>query len=124
MKNNDYVCVYIYICAGVKVNLNCRKADSNKATYVKEAKTDANGVYKILVDGDHEDEICEVKPESTGKGKCTEAMTNKSDRIVLTNNMGSSSLTRLVNPLGFKTKAVDGQCRKVVKELGLDMLEA
>lgn len=106
------------------MTLECRKEDNNKnVTYVKEGRTDKNGIYNIPVDGDHEDEICEVNAEASGKGKCTEAMASDSDRIVLTDNMGASSLIRYVNPLGFMTKAVDSQCPKVFKELGLDKLD-
>lgn len=112
-----------YVCAGVKVTLKCRKGDSNNVTYVKESRTDINGVYKINVDGDHEEEVCEVNADATGKGACSQVMANKSDRIVLTKNMGVSSLVRFVNPLGFMTQAIDSQCGNVFSELGLDKLD-
>lgn len=111
------------MCAGVKVTLICRKEESDNVTYVKEATTDKNGVYKISVGGDHEEEICEVNADSNGKGECSLVMANKSDRIGLTKNMGVSSLVRFVNPLGFMTKAIDSQCEKVISELGLDKLD-
>ncbi|KAL5081558.1 hypothetical protein RYX36_009979 [Vicia faba] len=108
---------------GVKVTLRCAKEEGKNVTYVKEAKTDKNGVYKIIVNGDHEEEICEVNSDSNGKGECNLPMANKSDRIGLNKNMGVSSLVRLVNPLGFMTKAIDSQCEKVISELGLDNLD-
>ncbi|KAJ1441674.1 Allergen Ole e 1, conserved site [Sesbania bispinosa] len=98
--------------------------DSSNVTYVKEVHTDVNGMYSIPVDGDHEEEICEAVVEATAaNGECKDAMANRSDRIVLTRNMGVSSLARYVNPLGFMTKAVDSQCPNVIKELGLDQLD-
>ena len=109
---------------GVKVTLVCRKVQSNNVTTVKVGTTDANGVYKIIVEGDHQDEECEVKAKSSGKSECPLPMINKTDRIVLTKNMGVSSLVRFVNPLGFMTESVDaGQCPLVVSELGLDNLD-
>ncbi|CAI8593219.1 unnamed protein product [Vicia faba] len=108
---------------GVKVTLICKKEEGNNVTYVKEATTDDNGVYKMNVDGDHEEEICEVNADSNGKGECTLPMANKGDRIGLNKNMGVSSLVRFVNPLGFMTKTIDSQCGSVVSELGLDKLD-
>lgn len=108
--------------AGIKVTLVCKKGDNN-VTYVKESTTDANGVYNIQCPGDHEEEVCKVNADSNGKGTCTKVMDNESDMIVLTKNMGVSSLIRYVNPLGFMTEAVDSQCGNVIKELGLDKLD-
>jgi hypothetical protein len=101
----------------------CKKEDTNNVTLVKEGTTDANGVYRINCGGDHEEEVCEVNADSNQNGECPLVMINKSDRIVLTKNMGVSSLVRLVNPLGFMTKAIDDQCGKVFSELGLDKLD-
>ncbi|GAU32070.1 hypothetical protein TSUD_53380 [Trifolium subterraneum] len=108
---------------GVKVTLVCKKEDTNNVTLVKEGTTDANGVYRINCGGDHEEEVCEVNADSNHSGQCPLVMINKSDRIVLTNNMGFSSSVRLVNPLGFMTEAIDDQCGKVISELGLDKLD-
>ncbi|RDX91368.1 Pollen-specific protein-like, partial [Mucuna pruriens] len=66
--------------------------------------------------GDHEEEICKVIADSPTE----EAMPNKLDRIVLTKNMGVSSLARFVNTLGFMTQTIDAQCNLVVQELQLD----
>ncbi|KAG4971746.1 hypothetical protein JHK85_038167 [Glycine max] len=109
---------------GVKVSLQCLRSENDTVTYVKEGKTDANGQYSIPVHGDHEEEICIVVADSPTEGQCKEAMPNKSDRIVLTKNMGVSSMARYVNPLGFMTLGIDAtQCNLVVQELGLDQLD-
>ncbi|XP_061363411.1 olee1-like protein [Gastrolobium bilobum] len=109
--------------SGVKVTLECKKPDSDNVTYVKDVVTDTNGIYSIPVHGDHEEEICDVNAGESPNGECNESMKNQADRIVLTKNMGVSSLKRYVNPLGFKTQAVDPQCFSVFKELGLDNLD-
>lgn len=101
----------------------CKKEEGNNVTYVKESTTDKNGIYKINVDGEHEEEVCEVSTNSNGKGECSLPMANKSDRIGLTKNMGVSSLVRFVNPLGFMSKSIDSQCGSVISELGLDKLD-
>jgi len=91
-------------------------------TFVKESTTDKSGVYNIECKGDHEEEVCKVKAKN-GKDTCTKIMDNESDSIVLTKNMGISSLIRFVNPLGFMTQTIDAECGKVISELGLDKLD-
>ncbi|WVZ11515.1 hypothetical protein V8G54_016045 [Vigna mungo] len=109
--------------SGVNVTLECINEQNNTVTYTKEGRTDANGLYSIPVHGDHQDEICVVVADSPNEGECNEAMPNKSDRIILTNNMGAASRARYVNPLGFMTQTIDSQCNVVVHELGLDNLD-
>ncbi|CAK8535017.1 unnamed protein product [Lathyrus sativus] len=108
--------------SNVKVILSCRKEEGNNVTVVKEAMTNEEGNYIIKVDGEHEEEICEVYPDSND-GECSLPMANKSDRVGLTKDMGVSSLVRYVNPLGFMTKSIDSQCGSVVSELGLNQLD-
>ncbi|TKY49163.1 Olee protein [Spatholobus suberectus] len=108
---------------GVKVTLQCIKEENGTVTFEKVGETDANGMYIIPAHGDHEEEICEVVADPPTEGQCREAMPNKSDRIILTRNMGVSSLARFANPLGFMTQAIDAQCSAVVQELGLDKLD-
>ncbi|QCD89473.1 olee1-like protein [Vigna unguiculata] len=106
--------------SGVNVTLECINEQNNTMTYKKDSTTDANGLYRIPVRGDHQDDICVVVAKSPNEGECQEAMPNKSDRIILTNNMGAASRERFVNPLGFMTETIDSQCNIVVQELGLD----
>ncbi|BAT98831.1 hypothetical protein LR48_Vigan06g154400 [Vigna angularis] len=109
--------------SGVNVTLECINEQNNTVSYTKESRTDANGLYSIPVHGDHEDDICVVVADSPNEGECKEVMPNKSDRIILTNNMGAASRARYVNPLGFMTQTIDSQCNVVVHELGLDNLD-
>ncbi|KAL9324858.1 hypothetical protein ACSQ67_005503 [Phaseolus vulgaris] len=86
--------------SGVNVSLQCIQEENNTVTYLKNSTSDANGMYNIPVLGDHEDDIRVVVADSPNEGQCKEAMPNKSDRIILTDNMGAASLARYVNPLG------------------------
>jgi len=115
--------MFAHVFSGVNVTLQCIKGDNDTVTYLRNGTTDANGKYSIPVHGDHEEEICVVVADSPDEGECKEAMPNKSDRIILTNNMGAASLARYVNPLGFMTQTIDSQCNDVVHELQLDNLD-
>lgn len=121
VKNNDTPFVSIY--TGVKVSLECRRPDNGSLTYSSEGHTDKNGIYSVAVKGDHDDEICQLKTVKSTHSDCNEVMANWADRIVLTKNMGVSSMARYVNPLGFKTQGINPECAKVIKELGLDNLD-
>jgi len=114
--------VFEYVFIGVNVTLECINEYNNTMTYMKNSTTDAIGLYRISVHGDHEDNICVVVANSPNEGRCKEAMPNKSDRIILTNNMGAASRARYVNPLGFMTQTIDSECNVIVHELGLDNL--
>jgi len=115
--------MFEHVFVGVNVTLQCIKEKNDTVAYLKKDKTDADGKYSIPVRGDHEDEICVVVADPPNEGQCREAMPNKSDRIILTKNMGVASQARYVNPLGFMTQTIDSQCQKVVQELGLDQLD-
>jgi len=115
--------MFEHVFVGVNVTLKCIKEENDIVSYQKNSTTDANGMYSIPVRGDHEEEICVVVADPPNEGQCKEAMPNKSDRIILTKNMGAASMTRYVNPLGFMTQTTDSQCFAVVQELGLDKLD-
>lgn len=120
-QNNDTYIIYKYIYAGVKVTLQCKTPDTGNLTVSLQGTTDANGIYSLPVEGDHEDEICEVKTEKSVHKDCKVPMKNgEANRIVLTKNNGDSSPRRFVNALGFKTIGINKECAKVAKELELD----
>lgn len=114
--------MYLNVGVGVNVTLQCVNENGGNVTYTEEGVSDAIGMYIITAHGDHEEEICVVVVNAPTEGQCKEAMPKESDRIVLTNNMGVSSLTRYVNPLGFMTQTIDPLCDLVSTELALDNL--
>ncbi|XWS16895.1 hypothetical protein CRYUN_Cryun33cG0020700 [Craigia yunnanensis] len=104
---------------GVTVNLECRNRTEGSITYNQEAVTDESGKYRIPVEGDHEEEICEVSVIKSPREDCNEFMEAwKKARIVLTKNDGVCEPLRFANSLGFlKKEAVPG-CAEILKEMG------
>lgn len=110
--------------SGAKVKLVCREeGDAANETFTGEAVTDKNGVYKIEVDGDHEEEICEVSLVKSGDEECGEIPTDGYGhfaRVSITGNNGITNPVRQANPLGFMRKDNLPQCKEVLRELGFD----
>ncbi|XP_041027792.1 olee1-like protein [Juglans microcarpa x Juglans regia] len=108
---------------GAKVRLQCREREGGVITYSLESETDESGTYHLGVDGEHEEDVCEIVLVKSSDPDCSEVskdpFLDKSARISLTKNNGITSPVRLANPLGFLRKErVDG-CGEVLRELGL-----
>ncbi|XVE50097.1 hypothetical protein DITRI_Ditri01bG0134000 [Diplodiscus trichospermus] len=108
------------IKGGATVKLECRnRTVGGGITYSREAVTDEKGKYSIQVEGDHEEEICEVRVIKSPREDCNELMEawNKA-RVLLTNKVGIMQPLRFANSLGFlKKEAVPG-CAQLLKEMG------
>ncbi|KAI4339041.1 hypothetical protein MLD38_024027 [Melastoma candidum] len=108
---------------GARVRLECRDREGGSLTYSIEGETNANGLYSLPVDGDREDQICEVVLVKSNKPGCEEidnsAFVRKGARVSITANNGLASPVRLANPLGFLKDKPLPECDKVLKELGL-----
>ncbi|XP_021288288.1 olee1-like protein [Herrania umbratica] len=105
---------------GATVRLECRdRTVGGSITYSQESATDEFGKYSIPVQGDHEEEICEVRVVKSPKEDCNEFMEAwQKARVLLTKKNGVSDSIRYANNLGFlKKEAVPG-CAEVLKELG------
>ncbi|XP_038883605.1 olee1-like protein [Benincasa hispida] len=109
---------------GAKVKLVCRdEANAANKTFTGEAVTDKTGEYRIEVDGDHEEEICEVSLMESADKECSEIPTDGYGhfaRISITGNDGITDPVRQANPLGFMVKNALPQCKEVLRELGFD----
>ncbi|KAK9267831.1 hypothetical protein L1049_010267 [Liquidambar formosana] len=108
---------------GAKVRLECRNREGGDLTYSVEGETDKTGTYQLGVDGEHENEVCEIVLVKSSKPDCseisTDTYTRKASRISLTSNNGMVSGKRLANPLGFMKKEALPECSEVLKELGI-----
>lgn len=108
---------------GAKVRLECKNREGGHLTYRIEGETDKTGTYSLPVDGDHEEEVCEVILVKSPDPECNEPFTGgfggKSARVSLTSNNGIASAARLANPLGFMKKQAFPECPDILKELGL-----
>ncbi|XP_059669859.1 olee1-like protein [Cornus florida] len=111
------------VILGAKVRLECRDRAGGEIKYRVEGDTNESGVYRLPVEGEHEEEICEVSLVKSGKPDCEEISkdepTKFSSRISLTSNNGIASEVRKANPLGFMTKERVPECTQVFKELGI-----
>ncbi|XP_028756104.1 olee1-like protein [Neltuma alba] len=110
--------------AGATVRLRCMDAENPKnITLDKEGTTDENGVYKIVVDGDHAEEVCEVVPIKSSKEDCAEwdeaKHLQQSAKISITNKNGMKARLRSASPMGFSRKQPLAECAEALKEIGL-----
>ncbi|XP_057544907.1 pollen allergen Che a 1-like [Amaranthus tricolor] len=110
---------------GATVRLECRNITSGVQTFKSEAVTDNLGMYNIRVDGDYEDDICEIMLIKSPDKECTEISTDvyakQSAKISLTSNNGEATDIRNANPLGFMRNTPLPECPEVLKEL--DMID-
>ncbi|OWM89388.1 olee1-like protein [Punica granatum] len=108
---------------GAKVRLECRDREGGSLTYSVDGTTSANGTYHLPVDGEHEEEICEIVLVKSSMEGCDEVSQDtylrKSAKINLTSNNGISSPVRIANPLGFMKKDPLSECAEVLRELGM-----
>ncbi|CAK9151694.1 unnamed protein product [Ilex paraguariensis] len=105
--------------SGAKVRLECKNREHGKITYSVEGVTDANGQYSLLVEGDHEEEICEVRVVESPREDCADPMEGlEHARVACTGNNGLLTPVRYANPLGFMKKESLSNCKEVLDELG------
>lgn len=108
--------------AGAQVKLECRNASTESVTYSTHTTTDETGMYRLPVDGDHEEDICEVFLVESTRTDCNEiphdGFLKQTAGIDLTRNNGLSTPVRQASPLGFLIKNPLPQCLEVLRELG------
>ncbi|CAI0444774.1 unnamed protein product [Linum tenue] len=106
------------------VRLECKDREGGSITFSADAISDTHGVYHIPVQGDHEDEICEVflvkspRPDCSGIPK-PEKNKEDSARVSITKNNGMISGVRRVSPMGFLITKAKPECAEVLRELGI-----
>ncbi|CAL1386326.1 unnamed protein product [Linum trigynum] len=111
--------------AGARVNLQCRCRDNNTMTYMVEGDTDKTGTYRLPVEADHEEDICEVKLLRSPLDNCKDKFHFiDRARVLLTDNMGVVQATRYANPIGYMTSTTDPRCEKLMEEMGITLQEA
>ncbi|GAU30278.1 hypothetical protein TSUD_384990 [Trifolium subterraneum] len=108
---------------GATVRVEC-KEENGTLTFTKDVVTGHGGNYKVEVDGDHEDEICQVILVKSPRPDCAEIDKDyhleQAARISITNNNGIVSPVRTTNPLGFLRKERLPGCADIFKELGIN----
>ena len=106
------------------MKLECRNITAGTISYDAEATTDKLGLYNFTVEGDHEDDICEVGLVKSPNEDCSEVASDvvakQAAMVSLTSNNGETSEIRYANPLGFMKKDPLPECPEVLKELDMD----
>ncbi|MQL83284.1 hypothetical protein Taro_015770 [Colocasia esculenta] len=85
--------------------------------YMADDVTDREGKYRIEVDGEHDDEICESVLVSSPKSVCATPLTGRDrSRIVLSHANGVVSNKRIADNLGFRRVAAMDGCSEIMRE--------
>lgn len=104
-------------CPGAKVRVECRTKATGAKTCGFDGVTDKTGTYKILVEDEHEHEICEsVLVESPDRSCNKVVMGRERAPVFLTNNNGIASNTRFANALGFEKDVPLAFCASLMKQ--------
>lgn len=109
---------FIFHCSlGAEVILQCKDRTTNDLVYSKLGRTDSSGSYTILVDEDHENQICDAKLVSSPQHDCKEATPGRDQsRVILNRYNGIATDDRFVNNMGFMTKGVASGCAEILRQ--------
>ncbi|KAK4711044.1 hypothetical protein R3W88_005557 [Solanum pinnatisectum] len=107
--------------ADARVGMQCRHPETEQVTITVTASTNSTGYYHMLIEGDHENEICETYLIKSPKEDCseipTEGHTKELSRVTLTSNNGIAGKNRESNALFFLTKKAAPECQQEFKEM-------
>ncbi len=106
--------------AGAKVKVVCTDRKTGNLVYEKFGKTNSEGKYRILVDEDHDDQICESVLVESSQADCAEMSPGRErSRVILTNFNGMASTTRFANTMLFQTSVERDGCKEVLAKYQL-----
>ncbi|KAJ7965678.1 Pollen-specific protein [Quillaja saponaria] len=102
---------------GATVRVECKDRNTMEVRYTMEGTTDQTGTYKIRVNEDHEDQICDCMLVSSPELGCNTAAPGRDKaRVTLTSYNGVASEDRYANAMGFmKEEAVSG-CDEILRQ--------
>ncbi|MQL91268.1 hypothetical protein Taro_023878 [Colocasia esculenta] len=101
-----------------KLRVECRdRRRTAILTYMADGMTDREGKYRIEVDGEHDDEICESVLISSPKSVCATPLTGRDrSRVVLSHSNSVVSNKSIANNLGFQRVAAMDGCSEITRE--------
>ncbi|KAK9748962.1 hypothetical protein RND81_02G093200 [Saponaria officinalis] len=100
-----------------KVKLECRHRYTQEVLYEAEAITDATGTYKIYVDKDQKNNVCDTMLVSSPHRQCKLADPGRDrSRVVLTSNNGIVSNDRYANNMGFLMDQPMNFCAQLMQQ--------
>ena len=99
------------------MRIECKYRNSLGLAYSVDGVTDETGTYNILVEDDHEDQICETVLVDSPVSDCKSADPGRSRaNVVLTRFNGVVKTRRFANNMGFfKDQALSG-CPELLKQ--------
>ncbi|KAB1998679.1 hypothetical protein ES319_D12G106300v1 [Gossypium barbadense] len=108
-------CSYIH---GARVEIKCFDRPTLKLKYSIGAETDETGTYNIVVEDDHEDQICHATLVSSPIPSCriVDPRRNKATAI-LTRSNGAISNLHYTNAMGFLQDTVADGCQELLLKL-------
>ncbi|KAH9625884.1 hypothetical protein KSS87_003398 [Heliosperma pusillum] len=105
---------------GAKVKLQCRQRNTQEVLFESEGVTDATGTYKIYVDKDQQNNVCDTILVSSPHRRCKLPDPGRDrSRVTLTSNNGIVSNERYSNNLGFWMAQPMSFCAKLMKQYEL-----
>ncbi|XVF58941.1 hypothetical protein PTKIN_Ptkin07bG0106800 [Pterospermum kingtungense] len=108
-------CSYI---PGARVEIKCYDRNTLRLKYRIGAVTDSTGTYNILVEDDHQDQLCNVYLVSSPVPRCqTKDPRRKKASVILTGGNGASSTLHYANAMGFFQDKPAAGCEELLKKL-------
>lgn len=103
---------------GVVVRLDCKNIENGTLTYTVQGETKEEGKYSLNVEGEHENDVCEVTVVKSPREDCKETVAGlEKARVVCTENVGMDTSLRYANPLFFMKDKADERCPQVLAEI-------
>ncbi|XP_047319580.1 pollen-specific protein C13-like [Impatiens glandulifera] len=107
--------------SGAKVKVECKNRNTHELMYTKEATTDQTGTYKMTVNDDHQDQICDVMLVSSPQNDCAKVSEGRDHaRVVLSQSNGIASDKRYANAMGFVKDQAMEICNKLLEQYNED----
>ncbi|XP_038999867.1 protein DOWNSTREAM OF FLC-like [Hibiscus syriacus] len=111
-------CSYI---PGARVKIECKDRKTLSLKYSDEAEADATGTYNILVEDDHQDQICYVTLVSSPIKSCAVPDTRRNRAtVILTRSNGAVSNIHSSNAMGFLQDTPAAGCQELLHSLQHD----
>ncbi|KAL6627144.1 hypothetical protein ACP70R_030870 [Stipagrostis hirtigluma subsp. patula] len=110
-----------YALSGSQVKVECRPFGGGAETVKAMATTDKEGWYKVEIDQDHQEEICEVVLAKSTDAACSEIEESRDRaRVPLTSNNGIKQQgVRYGNPIAFFPKEPRKDCGGILQAYDL-----
>ncbi|XP_057969915.1 protein DOWNSTREAM OF FLC-like [Malania oleifera] len=102
--------------SGARVRIECKNRDTMKLVYSVDGVTNAAGKYKIQVNEDHQEQLCDAVLVSSPQLNCAQVDPGRERaRVILTGNNGMTSTRRYANAMGFVRDHPVAVCSELLK---------